>query len=167
MFPIEEIWAESVVIRPLQDGDLSFYARLNADEGFSNFLSSVPSDRVKAAFLRDQANSRESGVGLRAICDRRSGNLVGLIGIKEENEVPEIYGAADSSQRKKHYSSEAIRALISTLKAETKFKKVVAVVDNDNCAGIRTVESVGFRSEGEQWDSIRNKNCIVYSIEWE
>ena len=107
------------------------------------------------------------------LIEKKDGNRIGEIGHRPEGRAQEIGYAVLPIERKKGYSSEAVRIMVDYLFLSKDIVRIQAHTDARNVASQRVLEKTGFKKEGVARKSIFTRgewrDLSLYSIlreEW-
>ncbi len=92
-----------------------------------------------------------------ALEHRETGRLIGDCAIKLDLYAPdtaEIGMTISPLEQKKGYAKEAISAILAFLFERKEIRRIVEIVDAENKASIKLLESIGFRKEGHFIENI-------------
>ncbi len=152
---------ERLLIRNLQENDLAdfYFYRSNPEvtkyQGFDVYTREESNQIIK--------NQKEKKFGTSGewiqlgIENKETNKLIGDCAImlkKHDPRIGEVGITISHTQHNKGYAREALVAILDHLFSIKGFHRVVEIVDVENTASIRLLESVGFRREGHFIDNI-------------
>ena len=156
-----KINTERICIRNLKDSDLNdfFSYRSNPEitkyQGFDTMTIEQSKD-----FIDSQKEKQFGKAGewvQYAIEDSTTKQLIGDCAIKLDDydiRIAQIGITISGQHQKKGYAKEALKAILNYLFAIENFHRVVEIVDTENIASIKLLESTGFKKEGHFVENI-------------
>lgn len=149
MFRLE---TERLIMRPWSDADRPAFERLSSDPRITQYIHAgtpYTPEEVDEFFTRQARQVAEHDVCMGAMCDRKSGNVIGIAGIQPlgttgDLEIgwwvtPELWGRGLATEA----GEAAMRHVLDTLGR----KRVVAIIDPDNTPSKRVAERLGMTLE--------------------
>lgn len=155
------IVTERICIRNLNDSDLNdfFLYRSNPEitkyQGFDTMTINQCKD-----FLDSQKEKQFGKAGewvQYAIEDKTTQKLIGDCAIKLDDydvRIAQIGITISHLHHKKGYAKETMKAILDFLFSIEDFHRVVEIVDAENIASIKLLESLGFKKEGHFVENI-------------
>ena len=155
------IESKRLLIRSLKDTDLDdfYFYRSNPEvtkyQGFDVYTREQARE-----FIASQQNKQFGRLGLwtqHAIVQVSSGQLIGDCAIKFDQydaRIAEIGITISHTEQKKGFAKEAMLAILTYLFGRDDFHRVSEIVDVENVASIRLLESIGFKREGHFIENI-------------
>ena len=156
-----EIDTERLQIRNLKYSDLEdfLFYRSNPDvtkyQGFDTMTFEQAED-----FIESQKDRLFGNLGewvQYGIENKQSGKLIGDCAIKLDSfdpRIAEIGVTISHVEQNKGYAKETIKAILKFLFSLKDFHRVVGIVDAENEASIKMLESIGFKKEGHFIENI-------------
>jgi RimJ/RimL family protein N-acetyltransferase len=141
-------------LRPLDEGDAQFALQLLNDP---DFLAHIGDKGVRTredarAYLCNGplASYAAHGFGLWGVAPREGGALLGMCGLLQRDwlDAPDLGYAFLPAARGRGIAREAAEATLALARSRFAAAKVLAIVNPDNVASIRLLESVGFVADG-------------------
>jgi RimJ/RimL family protein N-acetyltransferase len=146
--------SERLRLRVLDEGDAGFVFELVND---ADFIAHIGDKGVRTledavSYLRNGplASYAAHGFGLWGVEPRGGGALLGMCGLLQRDwlDAPDIGYAFVPSARGRGIAREAAAATLDVARSRFDARKVLAIVNPDNAASIRLLESVGFVADG-------------------
>jgi RimJ/RimL family protein N-acetyltransferase len=156
---------DAILLRPFADDDVPAIVAACQDAEIPRWTR-VPSPYTEADAREFLANRTERAF---AIADRVSGQLLGAIGAREEDEgrVEVGYWIAREA-RGRGVATRALRLLVAWSFGELGADRVQLITDPANVASQRVAEKAGFQREGtlRSWVEIKGarRDAIMYSL---
>lgn len=156
-----KINTERICIRNLKDSDLNdfFSYRSNPEitkyQGFDTMTVEQAKD-----FIDSQKEKKFGKAGewvQYAIEHVKAQQLIGDCAIKLDDydvRIAQIGITISDQHHKKGFAKETLKAILDFLFAIDDFHRVVEIVDTENIASIKLLESVGFKKEGHFVENI-------------
>ncbi len=158
ILPIE---TERLLIRNLKDSDCNdfFFYRSNPEvtkyQGFDVFTI-----EQSVEFISQQKNKKFGFPGewvQYGIENKYTGHLIGDCAIKldqYDSRLAEIGITISHTQQRNGYAKEALMGILNFLFNLEDFHRVTEIVDTENEASIKLLESIGFKKEGHFRENI-------------
>jgi [ribosomal protein S5]-alanine N-acetyltransferase len=162
-----EIETERLILRMFKTEDAPVFHRLWNDAEVMKYIDDSwrPSlEDTRAAMTRLAGRWREQGFGQWAVVLKDEARIIGYAGFKLLDGGPEVellYGI-DKPYWNRGYTTEAGRACLSYVFAETPLERIVAVALPENVGSWRVMEKLGMGSEGLA--RYYNKDLVSYAI---
>lgn len=156
-------------LRELQEGDAEFALELLND---ADFLAHIGDKGVRTredarAYLCNGplASYAAHGFGLWGVEPREGGALLGMCGLlqREWLDAPDLGYAFLPAARGRGIAREAAEATLALARSGLGAAKVLAIVNPDNAASIRLLESVGFVADGTVEPPGENRSIVRYA----
>ena len=160
---------ERLILRRLVPGDLEDLYELYRDPEMRRYYPegtlTLEETREELEWFLD-GHPRHPELGLWATIYKETGQFVGRCGllpwtIDEKFEVEIAYMIAKSHSRQ-GLGSEVAKALVRYGFGELGLTRLIALIDEDHVASIKTAESAGLRFERDL--TLDGSPCLVYSI---
>lgn len=156
-----EIETERLLLRPMTDADLEWYASLRADAEVMRFIGATGTltrEQSKERLDRLLACWTQHGLGMFSVRPRDDATPIGWAGLQpldgsEEIEVGYGFGRPAWGRG---FATEAARAVVRWGFADRALERIVAVAYPENDASRRVMEKLGMRHEGMR---------LVYGVE--
>ena len=153
--------SERLIIRNLQSSDLDDFLFYRSNPEVTKYQSFEPMTLDRATnFIQSQQNKPFGRPGewvQYAIENRETKKLIGDCAIKlDENDIriAEVGITISHTQQNKGYAKETFKAIQNFLFSIDNFHRIVEIVDVENIASIKLLESLGFRKEGHFVENI-------------
>lgn len=153
--------AKRIRIRNLRLSDLANFHSYRSDPVVTKYQGfDVFSLEQAKAFIEEHAEKQFGTPGdwvQYAIQNKATSRLVGDCAIKlnqQDTRLAEIGITIAPREQKKGFAKEALVSILSFLFSLKDFHRVTEIVDAENIASIRLLESVGFRLEGHFVENI-------------
>ncbi|GAA1678368.1 GNAT family N-acetyltransferase [Glycomyces endophyticus] len=166
-----ELETERLLLRPLAAADAAALAPINADPEIMRYIGTgdprTP-EQTEALCAKAAAHWDEHGWGAFAVCERATGELVGLGVLATPSFLPEILPATEVGWRVarsrwgRGYAPEAARAVIGFAFGELGLDRVVSCIHAENAASVRVAEKLGMVLERETVVPRLEVPCRVY-----
>jgi len=167
-------------IRNLRESDLDAFHAYRSDPAVTRYQGFEPMSRQEARdFLHEMATAAYGKPGdwvQFGIADRETNQLLGDCALKPDAQDPrmaEIGLTLAPSAQGRGLATEALRALIGWLFAETEVVRGVLITGTENTACVRLLERCGLRREGHfvenVWFKGRWASEFLYAVlkrEW-
>jgi RimJ/RimL family protein N-acetyltransferase len=157
--PTFPIATDRLLLRPFEERDLDFFARVYAREDMHRYLYSSVMDReAVGAWLRERAGwTALTGPGsvlklsavLRSDPDSTAMAEITLIWRDDEHAQGEIGYLIDPDLRGHGYAVEAARAMLALGFEHVGFHRIIARLDTRNAASAAVAERLGMRREAD------------------
>lgn len=155
------IETDRLVVRHLEKKDLSDFLIYRSNPEVTKYQGFDVMNAIEAeAFIEDNAlkNYGVPGEWVQyAIENRATGKVIGDCAIKLDQwdpRIAEIGITISHLEQKKGYAKEILIAILNFLFKEKVIHRVVEIVDAENIASIKLLESIGFRQEGHFIENI-------------
>ena len=146
------LFASNLRLRALGTGDASVLAELAGDWEVARTTARIPHPYDLAAaedFVAQAAREMAAGTGyslaMERLADRR---VVGCVGFRSRDGVPEIGYWTGRPFWRRGYASEAVCRLVRLVFTSFEGDRVTAEIMADNSASARVLENAGFSFEG-------------------
>jgi RimJ/RimL family protein N-acetyltransferase len=155
---------ERLLLRPVDGADVDPITECCQDATIARWLPHLPSPYTTAdaeAFVAGQAGSPWNGSFDLAVTERRTGRLVGMMGMfgyRRRSAQAEVGYWIDSRARGLGYATEGVRALAAWGLQEQGLHRVTLTADVDNTASRRVAEKAGFTEEGRARETALDRN---------
>lgn len=156
-----DIKTKRLHIRNLQLTDLDNFHRYRSNTEVTQYQGFDVMDKKECeVFIKSQKDKLFGKKGewvQYGIEDQSSHQLIGDCAIKLQEEDPriaEIGITISHLEQKKGFAKEAMLGILSYLFEEKKLHRVKEIVDVENTASIKLMESIGFRKEGHFIENI-------------
>lgn len=177
-----EIESERLFLRPYEPADFDSILPFHSNPDVVRFIPWPVRDRAavaewleKAVTLREFA--KEGDYLALAIVSKASDQVIGQVNAmyrSEANQAAEIGYVINPEFGGQGFASEAATALVTTLFATGKFRRILARLDTRNSDSVRLLERIGFRREAHHLEDDFFKgewtSTYVYAIlksEWQ
>jgi RimJ/RimL family protein N-acetyltransferase len=156
--PVPKLETDRLILRGFEDRDLAAFTAMRADTDVIRYL---PGGEVMAPFAEEIAKSRikryrsdwARGFGVWAVEARRSGRMIGYVGLElaearaTDGGAELLYGLARADWGQ-GYAREAVSACLRFGFEHTDLPCITALVVEDNSASRKVLEAVGMRCTG-------------------
>jgi len=156
-----KIKTNQLLIRNLKLSDLDNFHRYRCNPEVTRYQGFDVMDKKECeAFIKSQLNKlfgKEGEWVQYGIEKISTQQLIGDCAIKlqeDENRIAEIGITISHLEQRKGFAKEAMLGLLSFLFDEKKLHRVEEIVDVENIASIKLMESIGFRQEGHFIENI-------------
>lgn len=156
--PLDVVTTERLVLRPWQPDDFDRLTKVWARPEVWQFPMKrgfQPAETARWLQARLDRQDDPTGPVLRAACDRRSGTLLGFIGLSVPLFLPEILPAVEVGWRLdpdwwgQGLATEGAGAMVSYGFETLGLDRVWSIYEPDNVASGRVMEKLGMRLERE------------------
>jgi RimJ/RimL family protein N-acetyltransferase len=154
-------------LRRWRRDDLDALARWHADPNLMRHMHklSFTRDEMEADIERYERHWAEHGFGLWAAEDKKSGMLIGRVGLAYHRvwpHDPEVGWLIDTPWQGKGLATEAGAACLRYAFGELGFKRVVSICTAENAASRRVMEKLGLRLWQEIHDSKHDLELLLH-----
>jgi RimJ/RimL family protein N-acetyltransferase len=167
--PTEPLWpprlvTARLVLRPVGAADVGAITDACRDPTTVHWLPNLPSPYTAAdaaAFVAGQVAAPWEGRFDLAVTERRSGRLLGMIGLfgyRRRLAQAEIGYWIAPGERRNGYATEALRALTAWALFEQAMHRVTVTVDAGNLASRAVAAAAGFTDEGAARDGALDRS---------
>jgi RimJ/RimL family protein N-acetyltransferase len=144
-------------LRRWRSDDLDALARWHVDPNLMRHMHklSFTRDEMEADIEHYERHWAEHGFGLWAAEDKKSGMLIGRVGLAYHRvwpDDPEVGWLIDTPWQGKGLATEAGAACLRYAFGELRFSRVVSICTSENVASRRVMEKLGFRLWQEIYD---------------
>ncbi len=153
--------SERLLIRNLRSSDLEDFIFYRSNPEVTKYQSFEPMTINSANnFIQSQQNKSFGKPGewvQYAIENKETKKLIGDCAIKLEEtdiRIAEVGITISHTEQKKGYAKETLKSILTFLFSIDDFHRVVEIVDTENEASIKLLESIGFRKEGHFIENI-------------
>jgi ribosomal-protein-alanine N-acetyltransferase len=150
-----------LVIRNLMKSDLADFHLYRSNPEVVKYQGfDVMTMEEAEAFINDNATKQFGKAGewvQYAVAEKSTGRLIGDCAIKlgeYDKRTAEIGITISHLEQKKGYAKETLTAILNFLFSLEDFHRVTEIVDAENTASIRLLQSLGFRQEGHFIENI-------------
>lgn len=154
-------------LRQLREGDLDAFSRITSDPETMRYLGGAPLSRQEAwrSIGYHLGHWKIRGFGLWAAEEKRSGALVGRIGLYQPEGWPglEVGWLVDRARWGEGFATEGGGAALRHAFERLLPKRVISVIEPGNSASIRVAEKLGERLLRRQ--QLQGKPVLVYAID--
>jgi RimJ/RimL family protein N-acetyltransferase len=150
---VEIIATERLRLRPLQSSDAAFVLSLLNEPSFIQFIGDrkVRSLEQAREYIANgpAASYEQFGYGLLLVELKESHTPIGMCGLVQRNYLPDadIGFAFSPAYWSQGYAREAAHAALNYAMNTLHFKRIAAIVQPDNAASLKLLETLGFRTE--------------------
>lgn len=170
MIPV--LTTERLVLRPFSPDDLLALTPLHAEESFWWYplRRGMSEEETKEFLLRVLERYDSDGLGLEALVDRASGEMIGWAGLAVPHFLPEILPAVEvgwrlkGSYRGRGLATEAGSAALRWGFTEGGLQRIVSIYEPENAASGRVMERLGFTYERTASDTPRGRTVRVMEL---
>jgi ribosomal-protein-alanine N-acetyltransferase len=165
----ELIATQRLRIRPIEIGDAAFLLRLLNDPAFIRNIADrnvrTLDDAVRYMEAGPIASYAKNGFGLWLVTLADSGEPAGICGLLRRDVLPDVdIGYAFLPEfTGRGYAFESARAVLEFGRNTLGFRRIVAVVDQDNAPSIRLLEKLGFRRESTVRLAPNDKELLLFA----
>lgn len=165
------IATERLRIRPIEIGDAPFLLRLLNDPAFIRNIADrnvrTLDDAVRYMEAGPLASYAKNGFGLWLVTLAESGEAAGICGLLRRDVLPDVdIGYAFLPEfTGRGYALESARAVLEYGRNTLGFRRIVAVVDQDNAPSIRLLEKLGFRRESTVRLAPNDKELLLFAAD--
>jgi RimJ/RimL family protein N-acetyltransferase len=154
-------------LRQLREDDLDAFSRITSDPETMRYVGGAPLSREEAwrSIGYHLGHWKIRGFGLWAAEEKRSGALVGRIGLYQPEGWPglEVGWLVDRARWGEGFATEGGGAALRHAFERLHPKRVISVIEPDNAASIRVAEKLGERLLRRQ--QLQGKPVLVYAID--
>jgi len=151
MLSVDPILTRRLIIRPFAEPDLDAAYEVNSDPEARRFTGGIVSREDSDRSLREQIHRVcQSGLGARAVVQRRTNRVIGYCGLQpfaDTEEIELFYGYATHTWGN-GFATEAAAALLDLGFRCLQPERVVAIAHPENVASLRVLEKLGFNRSG-------------------
>lgn len=143
------------VVREFGAGDLDDLFRLYEPEEITRFVEPLFERQQEEIY---QASYRkviygEHGFGMWAVCDKATGELIGRIGVEDQQGLPpdtvELGYIVAVSRQRQGIAYEVCESIIAYTLNNLGFTRIIAHIHPDNVASIALIKKLGFSPTDE------------------
>ena len=146
---MNRLMTERLEIRRFRQADKEQYAKIMTNPAVYKYLGSGKG--LDEAGARKLLTFFSFSLGVFAVVERNSGNLIGHCGIRpiEDGRIELLY-AYDPSAWGKGYGTEAAVAVLEYGRENFEIDELIAMAYAENPASIGIIEKLGFKSIGQE-----------------
>ena len=162
-----ELETERLLLRPMTEADLDWYAALRGDAHVMRYIGSAGSttrERSRERLERLVSCWAEHGLGMFSVKLRAESTPIGWAGLQPLDGSSDIeigYGFGRAAWGR-GFATEAARAILRWGFAVCALHRIVAVAYPDNDASHRVMEKLGMRYEGMRL--VYGVDSVCYSV---
>jgi len=153
--------SQRLSIRNLQSSDLEDFLFYRSNPEVTKYQTFEPMDLDRAkSFIESQKDKVFGKPGewvQYAIENKNTEKIIGDCAIKldqHDSRIAEVGITISHAEQNKGYAKEAFRAILNFLFSIKDFHRVVEIVDTENEASVKLLESIGFKKEGHFVENI-------------
>ena len=165
---VPEIVTPRLLLRGWREGDVEGMAAIYSDPEVVRFLRPLDLEGTRQQLRRFANHWKEHGFGLWAVEERKSGRLIGRVGLLHHDDwtaTPhdaEVGWALDRSTWGRGLATEGGAAALRYGFETRPMERIISIAHRENVASRRVMEKLGLRREGEtDW---RDTPVVWYAI---
>ena len=149
-----EIETARLHLRMLSPQDLDDFAAMFSDPEVMKFIGLEAGTTLSRAETEDTLEKMiafwtRTGVGRWAVIDKENRRLIGLCGLRQLDDTPELFYLFAKASWGKGFATEAASAALRYGFEEHKFERIIAVIRPGNTISQKVVKKIGMRYENE------------------
>lgn len=166
--PWDILETDHLKVRESTLADVDDFYRIYSAPSITYYMEDLFQDKAKErAYMESYIRNMYGfyGFGLWTVLYKEENRVIGRAGLSVRGgyDLPELGFVIDAAYQKKGYGDEVCRAILHYAKDDLAFKKVQAMVKEDNVASLKLLRSLGFQiqkkvkeSSGEYLLALKN-----------
>ncbi|MBN8999601.1 MAG: GNAT family N-acetyltransferase [Rhizobiales bacterium] len=140
---------DRLILRQWEDRDVDAFAAINADAEVMRFFPAPLTHEETVAYVERMRSFDDTGLGFRAVEEKATGDLVGVVGMAPVGPLMPVAPAIEIGWRlaRRHwgkgYASEAARAWLAYGFGTMAFDEIIAFTFAGNLPSRRVMERLG------------------------